>query len=114
MPSIHSGDAWSNTGSEHYPMYSDGFSAEDKNALAHLKSVETFSFISFIIYSMVLYHVLTYFREPMRRLQGISQDLSSGLRMIKDCQKDSYHPQQHRRTDGIFRLSLRPQLSCCC
>jgi hypothetical protein len=24
----------------------------------------------------------------MKRLQGISQDLSSGLRMIKDCQKD--------------------------
>ena len=30
-------------GSEHYPVYSDGFSVEDKKiALAHLKSVETF------------------------------------------------------------------------
>ena len=73
-------------GSEHYPTFSNGFSAEDqKNALAYLKSLETFSFI----YSMVaLYRVLSYFREPMKTLQGISQDLSSDLRLIKDCQKE--------------------------
>ena len=60
------------------------FSAEDKKkTLAHLKSLETFSFIYSIV---VLYRVL--FREPMKRLQGISQDLLSGLRMIKDYQKD--------------------------
>ena len=88
-------------GSEFYPMFSDGFSAEDKkNALAHLKSLETFLYI----YSMVvLYRVLSYFREPMKRLQGISQDLSSGLRMINDCQKEIVAI--HNNTDELIAFS---------
>ncbi len=46
-------------GSEHYPMYSDGFSAEDKkNALAHLKSPETFSFIYSVVVLYRVYEVL--------------------------------------------------------
>ena len=86
-------------GSEHYPMYSDGFSAEE--CISSFEVVETFS----LIHSMVvLYRVLTYFRESMRKLQGISQDLSSGLRMIKDCHSVTIH--NNRRTDGIFRSSL--------
>jgi hypothetical protein len=96
-------------GSEHYPMYSDGFSAEDKkNALAHLKSLETFSFIYSVV---VLYRVLSYFREPMKRLQGISQDLSSGLRMIKDCQKDIVAIRND--TDELTAFSDQVFSHCC-
>ena len=74
-------------GNEHYTMFSDGFSADDKKnaAAAHLKSFESFSFI----YAMVVLHrFLSYFREPIKRLQGISQDMCSALVMIKDCQKE--------------------------
>ena len=73
-------------GSRHYAMFSDGFSADDKkDAVAHLKSLESFSFI----YAMVVLHrTLSYVREPIKRLQGVSQDLYSGLMMIEDCQKE--------------------------
>ena len=73
-------------GSEHYPVFRDGFSADDKkNALAHLKSLESFSFLYALV---VLHRALSYFRQPMKMLQGISQDLHSGLKMIEDCQKE--------------------------
>ena len=73
-------------GSEHYPVFRDGFSADDKkNALAHLKSLESFSFIYALV---VLHRALSYFRQPMKMLQGISQDLHSGLKKIEDCQKE--------------------------
>ena len=73
-------------GSEHYPLYSNGFSANDKkDAAAYLKSLESFSFV----YALVtLYHVLSYFSSPMKVLQSISQDLFSGMKLIQDCQRE--------------------------
>jgi hypothetical protein len=77
-------------GSEHYSMFSDGFSADDKkNAIAHLKSLESFSFIYALV---VLHRALSYSQEPTKRLQGVSPDLCSGLMMIEDCKNKSLLP----------------------
>ena len=54
------------SGSEHYPMFSDGFSPEDKkNALAHMRALDSFSFLYSLV---VLSRILSYFREPMKKL----------------------------------------------
>ena len=73
-------------GGDDYPQFADGFSADDKrNAQAHLKSLESFPFIYALV---VLHRVLSYFREPMKKLQGISQDLCSGLKLIAECKDE--------------------------
>lgn len=102
-------------GSTDYPLFSDGFSAEDKkNALAHLKSLESFSFIYSLV---VLYHVLPYFKEPMTLLQGISKDLTSGLKLIKECQQElvairSDAHQLAKFSDRIYAHSCRLAERC--
>ena len=41
------------------------------------------------MYALVtLYCVLSYFSSPMKVLQGISQDLYSGMKLIQDCQRE--------------------------
>ena len=52
---------------------------------------------------VTLYRVLSYFREPRKTLQRISQDLSSGLRLIKDCQKELVTI--HNNTDELSLFS---------
>ena len=67
-------------GNVEYPTYGE-WSAEDKrNALAHLKVIESFDFI----YSLVaLQRTLLYLREPVVKLQGKDQDLVSGVKLIR-------------------------------
>ena len=75
-------------GNEHYTMLSDWFSADNKkNTAAHLKSLESFSFI----YATVVSHLsLSYFREPILKGYRVSLKIymCSALVMIKDCQKE--------------------------
>lgn len=57
-----------------YKKYNDGWTQEDKrNALAHLKALE-----SFIYVIITLQHSLLYLKEAAVRLQGENQDIVSG------------------------------------
>ena len=69
-------------GDENYPDFSD-WSAEDKrNAMVHLKALESFDFI----YSLVTLHrTLLYFREPAIKLQSKSSDIASAVGLMLDC-----------------------------
>ena len=63
-----------------FSQYSSGWIQEDKNyALAHLKAIESFEFI----YTLVtLQRSLLYLKETLIKLQGINQDIASGLNLI--------------------------------
>ena len=59
---------------------------EDKrNALAFLKGLESFEFI----FSMVaLSRCLMYLRDAVVRVQGVGQDIVSGVRSVMECCKE--------------------------
>ncbi|SMN12515.1 hypothetical protein SPBRAN_1297 [uncultured Candidatus Thioglobus sp.] len=64
-------------GDNTFPMFNSGWTAEDKkNALAHMKALESFEFL----YSMITLHrTLLYLKEAVVKLQGKSQDIISGI-----------------------------------
>ncbi len=73
-------------GNSEFSSFNDSWSAEDKkNALAHLKALESFEFV----YSLVtLFRSLSYMKEAAVKLQGKSQDLVSGMGIIEQCSKE--------------------------
>ena len=73
-------------GNSEFCKFNDGWSTEDKkNALAHLKALESFEFV----YSLVtLFRSLSYIKEAVVKLQGKSQDLVSGMGIIEWCSKE--------------------------
>ena len=66
-----------------FEVFKDGWTAEDKrNALAHLKALESFEFI----YTLTtLQRSLFYLKEPLVKLQGKKEDIVSGLAAIDRC-----------------------------
>ncbi len=73
-------------GNSEFSSFNDSWSVEDKkNALAHLKALESFEFV----YSLVtLFRSLSYMKEAAVKLQGKSQDLVSGMGKIEQCSKE--------------------------
>ena len=71
-------------------MYIDGWTAEDlKNALAYLKSFETFEFIFCLV---TLQHSLSvYLKNAVIKIQGKDQDFISGMsavhNKVEGCRK---------------------------
>lgn len=64
-------------------MYNNGWSADDKkNALAHIKVLESFEFVFTLT---ALQRSLMYLKEATVFLQGQKQDLVSGLNKIAEC-----------------------------
>ena len=88
-------------GDNDYPNYSDNWPAEDKrNAMAHLKTLQSFDFVYSLV---VLQRCLLYLRGAAVKLQGKSQDISSGVKLVKDC-----HAQlQKLRTTDLDDYSSR-------
>jgi len=71
------------TSEENFKEYSSSWTQEDKNnALAHLKAIESFEFIYVLV---TLQHSLLYLKEASVKLQGIHQDIVSGLNLIDRC-----------------------------
>jgi len=71
-------------GDSDFPLYNDGsWTPEDKrNALAHMKALETFEFL----YSMVTLHrSLFYLKEAAVKLQGKHIDIVSGVSTVMQC-----------------------------
>ena len=68
-------------GNSEYEMYNDGWTPEDKrNALAHLKALESFEFVYVLV---TLQRSLMHLKEAAVRLQGENQDIVSGYSMIE-------------------------------
>jgi len=71
---------------EEFEEYREGWTAEDKkDALAYLKTVESFEFVYTLI---VLQRSLMYFKEASVKLQGKQQDVVSGFLLIEQCCSD--------------------------
>ena len=70
-------------GDDNYDPYSEGWTAEDKqNALAHLRMLESFNFI----YALAtLQRTLLYLREAAVNLQGVKEDIASGVALVHNC-----------------------------
>ena len=94
-------------GNSEFCKFNDGWSAEDKkNALAHLKALESFEFV----YSLVtLFRSLSYIKEAIVKLQGKSQDLVSGMGIIERCSKELIREREDidNYSQRIFRHSSR-------
>ena len=68
-------------GSSEYEMYNDNWKPDDKkNALAHLKALESFEFVYALI---TLQRSLLYVKEAVVKLQGKGEDISSGIVVIQ-------------------------------
>ena len=103
-------------GDSDYPTYSGAWSGEDKrNAMPHLKVLQSFDFV----YALVtLQRTLLYLRGAAVKLQGKSQDIASGVKLIQECQADlqtlrttdlagySHHIFEHAKLK-LKRLSMR-------
>ena len=60
-----------------FQMYNDGWTPEDKrNALAHLKAIESFGFVYVI---STLQRSFLYLKEAIVALLGKSEDITSGI-----------------------------------
>jgi len=71
------------TSEESFKEYSSGWTQEDKNsALAHLKTIENFEFIYVLV---TLQRSLLYLKEASAKLQGVNQNIISGLNLIDRC-----------------------------
>uniref|UniRef100_A0A1X7UA98 TTF-type domain-containing protein n=2 Tax=Amphimedon queenslandica TaxID=400682 RepID=A0A1X7UA98_AMPQE len=70
-------------GGGNFPQYDDGWTAEDKrNALAHMKCLESFE----IIYCMTaLSRCLMYLKEAMVKIQGKEMDIVGGVSCAMEC-----------------------------
>lgn len=72
-------------GDQAYPQFSD-WSAEDKrNAMAHLKAMESFEFVYCLV---ALQRTLLYFREPAVQLQSHSSDIASAVALVTQKLKE--------------------------
>ena len=70
-------------GNSEFETYNDRWSPEDKrNALAHLKALESFEFIYVLI---TLQRSLLYLKEATVKLQGQNQDIVYGVTTIQRC-----------------------------
>ena len=70
-------------GNSEFQMYNDGWSPDDKrNALAHLKAIESFEFVYVV---NTLHRSLYYLKEAIVTLQGKSEDITSGIVLIQQC-----------------------------
>ena len=68
-------------GNSEFQMYNDGWSPDDKrNALAHLKAIESFEFIYVV---NTLHRSLYYLKEATVTLHGKSEDITSGIALIQ-------------------------------
>ena len=68
-----------------YPQFSD-WSAEDKrNAMAHLKAMESFEFVYCLV---ALQCTLLQFREPAVQLQSHSSDIASAVALVTQTLKE--------------------------
>ena len=68
--------------------------------MAHLKALQSFEFV----YSLVaLQRSLMYLREASVKLQGKTQDISSGVGLVQECQWEL----QRLRTTGLTEYSQR-------
>ena len=69
-------------GSGDFPQYKDGWTADDKkNALAHLKSLESFEFT----YCMItIFRSLMYLKEAVVRIKGKNMDLVAGVSIVME------------------------------
>ena len=94
-------------GDTEYEMYNDGWNPEDKrNALAHLKVLESFEFVYVLV---TLQHSLLYLKEAAVRLQGENQDIVSGYACVEQCCSDlrELRANVDDYADRIFQHSSR-------
>ena len=96
-------------GNSEFQEYNDSWTAKDKrNALAHMKMLESFDFL----YSLVtLFRSLLYIKEAVIKLQGKTQDLISGMSIIEKCCTDL--KQEKEDVDNFFQcvFSALPKIS---
>ena len=66
-----------------FTQYKDGWTAEDKrNALAHMKCLESFEFI----YCMTtISRSLMYLKETIVKIQGVEMDIVGGISTAMEC-----------------------------
>ena len=70
-------------GDPDYSLYNDNWPAEHKkNALAYLKFLEYFEFIFCMV---TLSHSLLYLKEAIVHIQGVGQDIVSGVHSVMEC-----------------------------
>jgi len=94
-------------GDADYEIYNDGWSPEDKrNALAHLKALESFEFVYFLV---TLQRSLLYMKEAAVQLQGEKQDIVSGYACIEQCCSDlkDLRANVDKYAERIFQHSCR-------
>ena len=73
-------------GDDDFELFNDNWSADDKkNAMAYLKTLETFEFIFCLV---TLQRCLYYLREAAVKLQGKNQDIVSGVVLIEQASKE--------------------------
>ena len=73
-------------GDSSYTMYNDAWTQEDKrNALAHLKALESFEFIYVLV---ALQRSLMYLKDAAVKMQGENQGIISGYALIEQCITD--------------------------
>ena len=94
-------------GNSEFENFNGGWTADDKkNALAHLKALESFDFI----YSMVtLFRSLLYVKNAVISLQGPSSDLISGMSKVEECCKELKREREdiEHYSQRIFQHSSR-------
>ena len=94
-------------GNSEFQMYNDAWSPDDKrNALAHLKAIESFEFIYVV---NTLHRSLYYLKEAIVTLQGKSEDITSGIALIQQCceQLQSLRSNVDEYSQRIFLHSCR-------
>lgn len=94
-------------GNSEFQMYNDGWSPDDKrNALAHLKVIESFEFVHVV---NTLHCSLYYLKEATVTLQGKSEDITSGIVLIQQCreQLQSLRSDVDEYSQRIFLHSCR-------
>ena len=70
-------------GSSEYEMYNDNWKPDDKkNALAHLKALESFEFV-YVLTTLQRSGSLLYVKEAVVKLQGKGEDISCGIVVIQ-------------------------------
>ena len=111
-------------GDSEFELYNDNWTAEDKrNAMAHLKALETFEFLYALI---TLQRSLMYLKEAVVKLQGESQDILSGVSLLEECflnlneirkNVDDYSKRIFEHSSNLARKSgisiTQPRISQC-
>ena len=103
-------------GDSDFPLYSDGsWSPENKrNALAHMKALESFEFVCPMI---TLQRSLSYLKDAVVKIQGKEKDIVSGVSIIMqscdDLKKlrqdvDAYSQRIFEHSSGLAEVSNVP------